>query len=378
MNRLAVWIGSFLVVAVVIAIGGTLGWMKYTEITAAMAAPPPPENPIAVTVAESTSVDYRYSTTVIGTVIAPRSIILSNEVPGTVSHLGFKSGDEVSENQKLVELDASVERARLKSAAARLKMAESTLSRTRQAARNRAVSELEVEEAESAYSQASAEIVELEAVIAKKTLVAPFPSRIGLCNTHIGQFLASGSQIVTLQSLEGYINVDFMVPQSAANFVKVGDNVKLRDDQELYVATISAIDAQADRSTRNLMVRAKLSPIPEHLLPGDSVRVLLEYGPAMKTAAIPVEALRRAPMKSYVYVAEKDTEGKLRARERQVKVGQMVGDRFSVLSGLEVGVNVVADGSFKLRDGALITAIAKSASNLSKATSNAIQETAGK
>ncbi len=74
---------------------------------------------IAVTVAKSTSVNYRYSTTVIGTVLAPRSIMLSNEVPGTVSHLGFKSGDEVAENQKLVELDASVERARLKSAAAR-------------------------------------------------------------------------------------------------------------------------------------------------------------------------------------------------------------------------------------------------------------------
>ena len=374
MNRLAVWIGSFLVIATVIAIGGTLGWIKYVEISKAMAAPPPPENPIAVTVADSTSVDYRYSTTVIGTVLAPRSIILSNEIPGTVSKLGFKSGDEVAENQKLVELDASVERARLKSAAARLKISESTLSRTRQAAKNRAVSELEVEEAESAYSQAAAEIVELEATIAKKTLVAPFPSRIGLSNTHEGQFLASGSQIVTLQSLEGYINVDFMVPQSAANFVEVGNAVKLVDDQDTYVATIAAIDAQADRSTRNLMVRSKLSPVPPHLLPGDSVRVVIEYGPELKTAAIPVEALRRAPMKSYVYLAEEDDEGKLRARERQVKVGQMVGERFSVLSGLEVGVKVVADGSFKLRDGALIAPITKSAS----ATSAAGQETAGK
>lgn len=374
MNRLAVWIGSFLVIAIVLAIGGTLGWIKYNEITAAMAAPPPPENPIAVTIAESTSVDYRYSTTVIGTVLAPRSIILSNEIPGTVSKLGFKSGDEVAENQKLVELDASVELARLKSATARLKIAESTLSRTRQAAKNLAVSELEVEEAESAYTQASAEIVELEATIAKKTLVAPFPSRIGLSNTHVGQFLASGSQIVTLQSLEGFINVDFMVPQSAADFVEVGNNVKLVDDQETYVATVSAIDAQADRSTRNLMVRARLSPVPKHLLPGDSVRVLIEYGPEMKTAAIPVEALRSAPMKSYVYVAETDDKGMLRAHERQIKVGQMVGGRFSVLSGLEVGVTVVADGSFKLRDGVLIAPITKTTS-----AANAVgQETAGR
>ncbi|MDX1930835.1 MAG: efflux RND transporter periplasmic adaptor subunit [Pirellulaceae bacterium] len=374
MNRLAVWIGSFLVIAIVLAIGGTLGWLKYTEIKAAMAAPPPPENPIAVTLAEATSIDYRYNTTVIGTVLAPQSIMLSNEIPGTVSKLGFKSGDEVAENQKLVELDASVELARLKSATARLKIAESTLSRTRQAAKNLAVSELEVEEAESAYLQASAEIVELEATIAKKTLVAPFPSRIGLCNTHVGQFLASGSQIVTLQSLEGFINVDFMVPQSAADFIEVGNNVKLVDEQETYVATVAAIDAQADRSTRNLMVRARLSPVPKHLLPGDSVRVVIDYGPEMKTAAIPVEALRRAPMKTYVFVAETDEKGMLRAYERQIKVGQMIGDRFSVLSGLEVGVTVVADGSFKLREGALIAPITKTAP-----AANAVgQETAGK
>lgn len=374
MNRLAVWTGSFLVIAVVLAIGGTLGWMKYTQISAAMTAPPPPENPIAVTVAESTSVDYRYSTTVIGTILAPQSIMLSNEVPGTVSHLGFKSGDMVAKNQKLVELDASVERARLKSAQARLKMAKSTLTRTQQAAQNRAVSELEVEEAESAYSQAAAEILELEATIAKKTLVAPFPSRIGLSNTYIGQFLASGSQIVTLQSVEDHINVDFMAPQSAADFVVVGDSVKLVDDQQTYSATISAIDSQADRSTRNLMVRASLSPVPKHLLPGDSIRVHIEYGQEIKTAAIPVEALRRAPMKSYVYVVEVDQEGNTRAREQQVMVGQMIGNRFSVLSGLEVGVKVVADGSFKLRDGVLIAAIETPTADV-PATG---QETAGK
>ena len=353
MNRLAVWTGSFLVIAIVIGIGGTLGWIKYAEIAASMEAPPPPETPIAVSIEKSTSVDYRYSTTVIGTVLAPRSIMLSNEIAGTVTHI-VKSGEDVAEHQKLVELDASVEGARLISAKARLKMSESTLSRTRLVAKNRAVSELEVEEAESLYSQAAAEIIELEAMIAKKTLLAPFPSRIGLCNTHVGQFLSSGSQIATLQSLEGFVNVDFMVPQSAADFVEVGNEVKLVNEQETFVAKISVIDAQADRSTRNLMVRAKLNPVPKHLLPGDSVRVLVEYGPKMKTAAIPVEALRRAPMKSFVYLAEVDNEGKLRARERQVKVGQMIGERFSVLSGLDAGVDVIADGSFKLRDGALI------------------------
>ena len=382
MNRVAVWFGSILVLAAVLAIGGTLGWMKYSEISAAMAAPPPPEQPISINTALSTNVEYQHNTTVIGTVLAPQSIMLSNEIAGTVISMGFKSGDEVSANQKLVELDSSVERAQVKSAMARLKMAQSTLARTKQAATNRAVSELEVEEAESAYTQAAAEISQLEAVIAKKTLIAPFAARIGLCNTHVGQFLPSGSQIVSLQSIEGFVNVDFMVPQSAADFIGIDNAVELVDESGSYTARISAIDSQADRSTRNLMVRAKLEPVPKQLLPGDSVRVVVRYGPMLNTTAVPVEAIRRAPMKSYVFVAEQDKEGKLRARECPVTVGQMIGDRFSVLSGLESGVKVVAVGAFKLRNGVLIADIgdkqATEDNSANNAPSAAPQETAGK
>ncbi len=380
MNRLAIGLGSILVIATVLAIGGTLGWIKYNEITAT--AEPPPVQPIAVTFAEASKVEYQYNTTVIGTVIAPQSIMLSNEIAGTVVALDFESGKEVEANQKLVELDSSVERAQLKSAVARLKMAKSTLTRTKQAAANRAVSELEVEEAESVYAQADAEIAQLEAVIARKTLVAPFKAKIGLKNTHLGQFLPSGSQIVMLQSIDDFVFVDFMVSQDAADSIAVGSSVELIDESGTYQAKVAAVDAQADRSTRNLMARAKLSPVPSQLQPGESVRVLVKYGPVLNTPAVPVEALRHAPMRAFVYLVERDPQGNCTARERTVTVGQMVGDRFSILSGLESGVEVVADGSFKLREGvAIVDKRVSSALNTAPATTTATagpQETAGK
>ncbi len=377
MKRFAVWLGSLLVLGSVLAIGGVLGRLKYIEIVTAMSAEPPPEQAISVILKNSTMVEYRHNTTVIGTIISPKSIMLSNEIAGTVVSIDFESGDTVDKDKILVELDASVEKAQLQSANAKLKMAKSTLSRTRLAANNRAVSELEVEEADTAFTQAQAEISQLQAIIAKKTLTAPFKARIGLRNTHPGQFLPSGSQIGMLQSIDDFVNVDFMVPQNAADFIEIGNEVKLIDGSTSYVATISAIDAQSDRSTRNLMVRAKLQPIPPQLLPNDSVRVLVEYGPLLSTSAVPVEAVRHAPMKSFVYVAEEDREGKLRARERQVTVGQMIGESFSILSGLEPGTSVVKDGSFKLRDGALIAeSVLPPDSTDSPAA--APQETAGK
>jgi membrane fusion protein, multidrug efflux system len=355
MKQFALWAGSLLVVLVVLGIGASLGWYKYQQIMTAAAEPPPPESPIAVIVRPATEVSYRLQTSSIGTVMAPQFITLSNEIAGSVSKLGFKPGDEVAEGQVLLELDTSVERAKLVAAEARVKIAKSTLNRTQRA--KQAVSELEVEEADAKYAQAVAEVAELKAIIERKTLRAPFRAKIGMSNTHVGQFLASGAQITTLQSIDNFVHVDFMVPQSAADSVKVGQAITLSEGQHSAKAEIIAIDAQSDRATRNLMARAKLSPVPENLRPGDSVKVVIEYGPEMKTAAVPLEAIRRAPMRTYVYIAEADKENKLRAHEQQVTVGPMIDNRFSILSGIEPNMSVVADGSFKLHEGALIAAM---------------------
>lgn len=348
------WAGSILLVVCVLAVGGALALTKYREIQAAMATPPPPEMPIAVSIRSVTEMAYRQQTSMIGTVIAPQSIMLSNEVAGTVTQVGFQSGDLVTQGQVLIQLDTSVEQAEVAAAAARVRLARSTLARMRQAAVSDAVTAAEVEQAEAQFDEAAATVAQLQAVIEKKTLRAPFPGKIGLSNTHIGQFLPSGFQIATLQSSENFVHVDFMVPQTAADSVTVGDHIALADGAAQYTAHIMAMDARADRQSRNLMARAKLSPVPPSLVPGDSVRVILEYGPELQTLAIPLESLRRAPMNTFVYVAEADQKGQLRARARTVRIAKTVGQQISVLEGLSPGEQVVADGSFKLREGALV------------------------
>ena len=57
MNRIAVWLGSILVLGSVLAIGGLLGWLKYNEIILAMNTPPPPELPIACLLYTSDAAD---------------------------------------------------------------------------------------------------------------------------------------------------------------------------------------------------------------------------------------------------------------------------------------------------------------------------------
>ena len=355
MKSLAVWLGSAILLILTLALIAGLAFYKYSQIQAAKNMPERPEEPIAIHTKFAREVTVRPSATMIGTVLAPHSIMLSNEIAGTVTAIGFQPGQIVEENQVLVELDISVERAQLEAANARYRIAESAYKRISDAAMTRAVTPSELDEATAQRDQAAAQVNELGAVIKRKTLKAPFRARIGLSDTHKGQFLPSGFNIASLQGIEDYQFVDFMIPQSATESVKVKDIVQLQVQSHELAGEVIAIDSQADRNSRNLMARAKVTGDHELLIPGDSVKVLIEYGKPTTCAVVPAEALRSTPMQTYVYVIDQDEKGALRAYERQVVPGPTVDGWLCIRSGLEVGSQVASDGSFKLRNKALVS-----------------------
>ena len=311
----------------------------------------------AVQLAVARPISFRHSSTAIGTVLAPRSITLSNEVPGTVAEVALVAGAVVEQGAVLLRLDSSIEAAQLESARAAAKIAASRFERIQQAFNARALTALELEEAEAQLAQANARVAELQAVIAQKTLVAPFRARVGLSDTHEGQYLPAGTQITSLQSVDDYLLVDFMLPQSVVDSINVGQSVTLAYENQPLQATIEALDSRTDRLTRSRLVRARLDSPPGQLIkPGDSVRVLVEYGPEIPAVAIPLEAIRRTPTGAQIFVAQIDEQGGLRARQRIIEIGQNIGDEAAVLTGVQANERVVTTGSFKLLDGGLLQA----------------------
>ena len=354
MRRSLVWFGSLMLVLLTLGGLAGLGWYKYQGIQRANAAPPPLEMPISVVIAPVQMIPFQKSTTVIGTVMAPRSITVSNEIPGTVRELSFEPGGIVESKQVLIRLDSSVEQAQLEAAKARLQLAESTLKRLRSIRGIDAISKIELDEAAARRDEAIASVAEYTAMIERRTIHAPFRARVGLSDTHLGQYLPGGTPITTLQSLDGFLLVDFMLPQEVADVVRVSDTVQLTTTTMSFGARVIAFDSIADRSTRNLQTRARIEDPPESLQPGDSVRVVVAYGPEVQAPAIPVQALRRSPSGALVYVAQPDAQGRMRARARPIQPGPSSGNLVRVLDGLTPADRVVADGSFKLRDGALL------------------------
>ena len=347
-------ISSTLVLIGVGAVGGGLVAYKAWQIKKMGEEGAPPEMPTFVKLAEARPVSFRQNSSAVGTLIAPQWITLSNEVAGTVTHVNLSAGAVVKKGDVLLQLDTSIEVAQLQSAKAASKMAKSRFDRTQDAFKRAALTALELDEADSDRAQAEAKVIELEAIINKKTLTAPFDARIGLSDTHLGQYIPSGTKIATLQGTENYLFVDFTLPQSVAHVVDVGQQVTLHSGPTTLTATITAMDSQTDKVTRNRMARAKIESTPPFMKPGDSVKVLIEYGPEVHAVAVPAESLRRTPTGSQVFVAEKDKEGALRAKQRTVQVIQTIGNDVALFSGVQIGESVVGSGSFKLMSGGLL------------------------
>jgi membrane fusion protein, multidrug efflux system len=362
------WIRSTLLLAAVVGTGAVLAAWKLASIQASdagLANQPEPMESVAVAVAKP--IEHRPTTTAIGTVVALRSITLSNELPGTVRHVDLVPGAIVEAGKVLVALDVSVEEAELKALEAQATLTESLLARTERANQSGSIAESELDRARSERDVALAQIARTQAIIERKTLRASFRARVGMADVHPGQYLEGGTVLTTLQGVDEAAHVDFSVAQQVAAALRVGDTVEVWGDAGVPIdAKIVAVDARVDPVTRNAVVRAQIDSAraPE---PGASVRVRIPVGPLREAVSIPVNALRKGPEGDHVYVIEADKDGNPRAHSRPVESGPMIGDEIVVQEGLTAGEQVAASGSFKLREAALVAIASDSGTDVSGA-----------
>src|SRR5438132_6097940 len=255
------WTGSaVLLVTLAITGSGLVAWKRASVRKADAAAARQPEPIESVTLATARARQYRPATTAVGTILALNSITLRNELAGTVSQVTLAPGQVVEAGVVLVALDVSVEEAELQAQTAQADLAETTLARLERLWEARATSQEEVDQARAARDVALAQIARTRAIIARKTIRAPFRARVGLSDVHPGQYLNEGTELTTLQGVDAAAHVDFTVAQAVAAELHQGEPVTVyaAEDPRPLVAQIVAVDARIDPTTRNAVVRARL------------------------------------------------------------------------------------------------------------------------
>lgn len=294
-----------------------------------------------------------------------RSTTIQPQVEGLVRRIFVKAGDRVRAGQPLVQIDPDKQQASVaafeSTRAAReadVVFARQQLERMQKLHAAGAVSQAELEQADTAHKTAQAQLKAIESQIRESQVelqyyrvTAPSAGVVGDIPVRVGDRVDSSTEITTIdagQGLEAYINV----PLERAGDLRLGLTVELLDANGQVIATspITFIAPRADDATQSVLVRAMLRTMPPTMRVMQYVRARIIWSnePAL---TIPIVAVNRISGQYFVFVAEQGKDGVV-ARQKPVTVGEVVGEEYVVRGGLKPGERVIVSNLQKLGDGA--------------------------
>ena len=348
-----------LMLVVMLALLGGLGFVKYKQVEAAIAAGASFQMPpTAVTTVVAKQETWPSTLSIIGTAAAIQGVTVSADLPGTIDKIHFESGQWVKEGETLVELDTRQERAQLASLEAQRDLAGINYGRAQELVKEGVIAKQEYDNASAQQKATEAQVGDIKAAIARKTIRAPFSGVLGIRQVSLGQYLAAGQAIVSLQTLSP-IYVNFGVPQQDTGKMIPGHVVRITNSDlpgMSFMGRITALDSVISEQTRNIQVQAIVTNKDNKLRPGMFVQVELPMGSPRQVIPLPASAINYAPYGDSVYVVTNMTDPKGKpyrgVKQQVVKVEGSRGDQVAIISGLNPGDEVVSSGVFKLRNGA--------------------------
>lgn len=342
-----------------VVFGGIYGFQQFRNKMIQKAIRGQGMPPQAVSTVVTQAETWQPTVEAVGNLRAGSGASLAAEVGGLVTALHFESGENVKAGQLLVEINAQPLKAQLEQLKAAALLARQNYERDMAQLKVQAVSQAVVDADAANLKSAQAQVATQEANIAQKYIRAPFTGRLGIRQIDLGQYLAPGTSIVTLQKLDP-MYLDFTVPQAQIDLVHVGDKITVQTSampNKNFVGSISAIEPQVDNATRNLKVRARIANPKGELLSGLFATARVDQGGKRQYITLPNAAIAYNPYGSTVYVVKDGGKGadgkpKLTAEQRFVTTGAMRGDQVAILTGLKAGETVVTAGQLKLHNGA--------------------------
>lgn len=300
----------------------------------------------------------------VGTLAANESIVISAEIAGRISRIGFIEGEAVKAGDVLLELDDTVLKAELDKVRSDLSLARANRERASTLATQGAGTQRARDETEAAYQSQQANLALAEARLQKSTLTAPFSGVVGLRNVSVGAYIVPGQRIADLADVNT-LKVDFRLPEINATQVHVGNTVLVTADAvpgATFEGNIYAIDPVVDINGRAIRLRAQVPNPQGRLSPGFFARIRIVVDQRPEALLIPESAIIPLDGKILVY---RVVNGK--AMQTEVELGQRLPGRVEIRKGLSKDDTVVTSGHQRLREGSAIQVVGSTPSNASTA-----------
>lgn len=310
----------------------------------------------------------------IGRLVALQSGPVAAQVEAPVNELPVQVGDRVERGTVLAQLGTGVldathflAKARVQEANARLVTAREVLTLASQdrerlealkstqstsealyddAVQQELIAKARVGEARAALSSATASLRLAALDLDNAEVKAPYSGVVTQRLTEAGAYVRKGDALVWLLS-DATLEIEIDVPFERIGGLDVGTHVTLTlGGGESHDAFVRALVPEENRRTRTRAVRItpQFGPTDRPLASGQSVVVYLPQDASRDIVSVHKDAVTRQGGQNLVYVVQDDV-----AKLRVVTLGEAVGERFEVLSGLEAGDRAVVRGNERLR-----------------------------
>jgi membrane fusion protein, multidrug efflux system len=322
-----------------------------------LGAPKPPET-ISAEAARTDS--WQPQISAIGTLAALDGIDVTPQVGGIIKDIKFDSGETVKKGQILVVLDTDTEVADMESLEAQLANANLDLTRKETLVKKGVSPRNDVDSLRTQTLTLSASIDRLKAVIAQKSIYAPWDGKLGLRSVSLGSYLAPGQKIVSLDKTDP-IYADFTITEADYGRIAVGQTVAVRFNawpEDVFKGEIMTTGGRMSDVSRLITVRAKIANPDGKLLPGMYANVMVDDGKPKQVVTVPQTSVTFSLYGDNVYVVVPATklDPKAKAEElaierRFVKAGEIRDGRVQIVDGLQPGDQVVTGGQNKIDQG---------------------------
>ncbi len=305
------------------------------------------------------------TTEYVATIRSLRSTTVQPQVEGFVRQIFVRAGDRVTAGRPLMQIDPDKQQATVVTTESQRASREADLAYTRQQlARLQklydagAVSRAELDQAETAYKNAEAQLAAVQSQIREHQVeleyyrvTAPSAGVVGDIAIRQGDRVTPSTVITTIdqaEGLEAYVNV----PLERSTDLRPGLIVELLGASGEVTAAepITFIAPRADDATQTVLVKATLRRIPPGVRVMQYVRARIVWSNE-PVLAVPIVAVTRLAGQHFVFVAEPKDQGFV-ARQTPVTIATVIGDDYIVGSGLEAGARVIVSNVQKLGDGA--------------------------
>lgn len=296
------------------------------------------------------------------------SASINPQVEGYITKIFVKSGDRVAAGAPLLQIDplkqeatvSSQEASRLAQEAS-VNLARINLDRAKKLSEAGVIAKSDLDNAETTYDTAVAQLKSLEQQVQQQQVElhyykvsAPMDGIVGDIPVHLGDRVTVSTLLTTVDepgALEAYI----YVPAARAHDLRLGLPVHLLDEagNPLTDSQITFISPQVDSDTQTVLAKAAVPNTKANLRISQQVRAQVVWSTA-PGVVVPVLAVTRINGQFFVFVASKEAKGTF-ARQRVVKVGDIVGNDYAVLDGLQAGDHLIVSGTQFLQDGAPVS-----------------------